>query len=167
LEMTVGDPARAPAVTWKPENTSNKGYTLASGNPAVVKIVTEGGADRCLAVAPGVATVTLRTLAKGLVASFQATVRAAPPRVVSVSAPDLALIVGTRTVPVIAFEPPDAGNQGYVLTSNKPEIVRVEGREIVAVKKGGAEITVTSLDGGKTHVFKVKVEPAGGKGEDD
>lgn len=168
LEVTMGDPPRAPAIEWKPANTSNQGYTLTSGNPSVAKVVTEGGVDRCSPVSPGEATLTLRTRAKGLVAAFKVTVRPLPVRVVSISAPDLKMTVGAKAVPAIHFEPPEAENKGYSLSSNKPEIARVNGPEITAVKKGGAEITVTSLDGAKTHVFKVKVEEAGrGKDEAD
>ena len=68
--------------------------------------------------------------------------------------------MGAKAIPIITFQPPDATDKGYHLSSSKPETVMVNGLEITAVKKGNAQLTVTSRDGGKTHVFKVKVGAA-------
>lgn len=249
MELTEGDAARAPAVTWTPANTTNQGYSLVSGNPSVVQVVVEGAASLCRPVAPGQATVTLTTKGKGLVSTFKVSVKAAPilvvkvlsilaedlvlgkgdtgaipmltllpagatdksfvlassnPRVVSVSgtrlnalsggsarvtatspdgpsaafdvtvrvpvvsvsSPDLSLEAGAKAVPVVSFLPADADDKEYTLASSDAKIVSVAGDTLTAVKKGGADITITTADGAKTFRFKVKVEDAGPDGAD-
>jgi uncharacterized protein YjdB len=160
MELTVGDPARFPDILWTPSNVGNRGYSLASSNPAAVSVVSEGGTARCKAVAPGSATMTLTTQGKGLVAVFKVTSKAAPllsVPVLAIAADDMFLDLDAADVsPAVRFTPMLATNKAYTLSSDKPGIVSVSGTSLHAVSGGEARITLTSADGPSSH-FKVVV----------
>ncbi|MDQ3000222.1 MAG: hypothetical protein M3Y08_03000 [Fibrobacterota bacterium] len=160
MELTVGDPPRSPDILWKPANVTHLGYTLTSSNPAAVSVVSEGGIARCKAVAAGVATLTLTTQGKGLIATFKATAKAPPILalpVLAIAADDMTLDLGAGDAsPTVSFTPMLAANKSFTLSSDKPDIVSVSGTSLHAVAGGETRITLTSADGPSSS-FKVTV----------
>jgi hypothetical protein len=160
MELMVGDPPASPAILWTPSNVSNRGYTLVSSNPAAVSVITEGGAARCKALAPGTATLTLTSQGKGLQAAFKVSVKPAPILsipVLAIAADDMFLELGSvGKSPLVRFTPMLATNKTFTLSSDKPGIVSVSGTSLHAVSGGEASITLVSADGPSSS-FKVTV----------
>ncbi|MEO6096711.1 MAG: hypothetical protein ABIW76_13825 [Fibrobacteria bacterium] len=147
--VLLGSPNFTPAVTFTPSSATNKTYTLKSDAPTVVSVV----GTQLHAAAGGIATILL-TSADGPVATFKVTVSV---RATSVSAPDIALTLGTPDVtPTVAFVPTAASNKAYSLSSASPGVVSASGTQLHAVAGGTAVITVTAADG-PTTTFKATV----------
>ncbi len=160
LVLDKGDTGALPKVTLLPAGATDKSFTLSSSNPKVVSVT----GTRINALSGGQARVTAAS-PDGPSAAFDVTVRVP---LVSLSSPDLTLEVGAKSVPAVTFLPADADNKAYTLASSDPKIVSVNEDTLTAVKKGGADITITAADGAKTFRFKVNVEKTGqGEGRKD
>lgn len=162
MEMTVGDPPRAPEIEWTPVNATRRGYSLISSRPAIAAIVSEAGVEKCRALAAGESIVTLKSAGEALSTTFKVTVKAAPIFILPVlliSAKDVDLEMGgPDQSPVVDYFPTALINKSYSLRSDKPGVVAVtaSGTALHAVSGGKATITITSVDG-PSGVFKVKV----------
>jgi uncharacterized protein YjdB len=160
MEMVADAASQAPVITWTPANVTNRGYTLTSSDISKVLVVLDAGIPKCKPIAAGKADLTLKTLGKGLTASFTVTVKAAPILtipVLSISSKDLGLLLGgSDLAPEVSYQPIIVTNRGYTLKSDNTNVVSVSGALLHAVSGGNANITITSLDG-PSSVFKAGV----------
>jgi|GEM_PF-2721873 len=77
--------------------------------------------------------------------------------VTGMSAEDGEMAVGDSLEPDIAFEPEDATNRNYTLSSDNNTVVLVANGKLVGLALGSANITATSSDGGIKASFEIKV----------
>lgn len=153
--LWLGDTARVPALVWTPAEGSVRGYRLSSSDSSTVKPVD----GRLAAVAAGSAQISVSVPgADSLTAVFSAKVASVGKKVESVSVADLTVLVGRDTAPVVTWTPANPLYADYLLTSGNPEVARVADRKIRGVFPGTADITLESMDGGHTAVFRATVE---------
>lgn len=152
FSMKVGDPDKEPVVSLQPANASNKAYTLSAGTPSVATVVN----NKVHAVAAGSATFTAASVYDPTKkAQFTVTVTVG---VVSVAASDASMKVGDPDrEAVLAWNPSNATNKNYSLSSANPAAVSIVANKLHAVGAGSANVTVTTADGSKTDVFTVTV----------
>lgn len=161
LTLTAGGEPVAPKVAWHPSDFSDKRYRLISDNAPVAQV----DGDKIRPVSAGTAQVTLITEAGRLVASFQVTVKAKakPPdpdktiHVASVTANPLSLLVGEEARAVLAWNPADATDKSFTLSTQNGDKVEIRGDKVAAKAAGTAHVLVTARDGGKTATFTVTV----------
>jgi uncharacterized protein YjdB len=152
ITMKVGDPDRDPSLTVLPDNANDKTVALASGNTAVATVV--GG--KIHAVGGGTATFTA-TSNSDPSKTAQFTVTVSIP-VISVTTGDLAMKVGDPDrEPGIGWNPANATNKNFSLTTSNSGVVSVNGRLMHAVAAGAANIVVIPSDGGKSDTLLVTV----------
>jgi uncharacterized protein YjdB len=154
LSMKVGDPDREPAITWNPTGATNKNFSLATSNAAVVSIV---GGTKLHAAGGGSANVIVTPADGGKGDTLVVTVTVP---VVSITVADITLRKGEGDKePVIAWNPATATNKGYTLTGGAAGIATVPpgGTKIHPAGSGSAIMTATTTDGGKTASFTVTV----------
>lgn len=149
LTMRKGESV-LPTLAWTPADASDKGYSLASDNPAVVAAI----GDSLRAVAGGSATVTATSHDGGKTAAFTVTVVVPA---VSLSAADLTVSAGAEADPALTWDPPDAGDKGYAMVSENAAVASIDGARVRGVAPGTARIRVTSTDGSLTAAFTVTV----------
>lgn len=162
LQLTAGGEAAAPQVTWYPAGFQDKRFSLISDNAPVARV--ENG--RILPVAAGIAQMTLITESGRLMETFTVTVTAKPKppdpvdnrvHVISVSAKPMTLLVGEEAEAVLAWNPPNSTDMGYILSSQDPDKADIRGGKVAAKAPGAANILVTARDGGKTATFTVTI----------
>lgn len=160
MQLTAGDPAAAPQITWYPADFADKRYTLISDNAPVAKV--EAGKLKPLAA--GEAGVSLITEAGRLMRQFTVTVKSRPKppdktiSVISVTAKPMSLWVGQEAAPQLTWNPANATHTEFSLASQDPDVADTRGTKVVAKAAGAASIVVTARDGGKTAVFTVTVK---------
>lgn len=147
-----------PEVVVYPAIATDKGYELLTHDPGVA----EARGIAMLGIAPGTTRVTVRSSDGGHEALFRVTVRPAPVAVRGVKVEDmvfalLASVDERRRVPSITWTPEDATDKGYTLASEHPEVARVVGDSIEAMRNGETKVTLTTRDGGRKDTFKVRV----------
>ncbi|MBW8887638.1 MAG: hypothetical protein JF616_07760 [Fibrobacteres bacterium] len=151
LSLRIGEGDKDPILAWTPANATNKSYTLASTNTALLTIVS----NKLHGVAPGTANATVTSGDGGKTATFAVTL---VQPVVSVSAANLAMRRGDADRdPVITWNPGNASNKGYTLSGGSSGIATVVANRVHAVGAGSVVLTVTSADDGKTGTFTVTV----------
>lgn len=152
MNLVKGGADTEPAITWNPANASNKGFTLAGGNAAIAIVA----GTKVHPVGGGTTTFTVTTADGGKTDTFTATVTVP---VVGVSCEDMEMrTFDPDQAPVIIWNPADATNKGYTLTSSEPFTVQVVGGKLRASWRGDAIITVTSDDGQKKGTCTVSVQ---------
>lgn len=67
------------------------------------------------------------------------------------------MIIGDRYVPEVSCYPKEASPEYYNLSADDETIVRIEDNEIIALKEGSTNITVSSPDGTVTSDFMIEV----------
>ena len=162
-EWHVGDADRTITVSLSPDSftTDNTEITVTASGTAVT--VDETDKFKLHAVAEGKSTVTVT--AGDFTDSVEISVKRAIPPLVGITVNKAALeaewYIGEadRTVTVTYAPASDynATNTPATVTSDKPEIVKVDGMKLKAVGAGTANITVTA--GGKTATATVTVKP--------
>jgi uncharacterized protein YjdB len=151
LAMKVGEADREPALAWNPANATNKGFTLASSNSAVVSIL----ANKLHAVAAGAANVTVTPADGGKADTLLVTVTQP---VIGITVPDITLEKhDPDKEPIIAWNPSNASNKGYTLSGGLAGVATVMANKIHAAGAGEATMTVTTADGAKVATFTVTV----------
>jgi hypothetical protein len=151
MELIAGGAAQTPVIIWIPADVSNRGYSMISSDPAVVLVTMDEGIPKCKPMAAGAADVTIRTLGKGLTATFRVVVNPAPILaipVLAISASDMTMDLGIADQPpIVAYTPSIATNKAYQLASGNPGVVSVSGGYLHAVAGGTATVTIVSADG--------------------
>lgn len=163
MGFTVGDAPAAPKVKWYPSNWPDRGYRLVSDNAEVARIE----AGKVKPAAAGGARITLITDSGNLTAVFLVSVKSKPKppdsvdraiHVVSVTVQPISLLAGQEAAPVLTWNPPDATDKDYSLSSQDPDIAGIKGGMVVGRAAGTASVVVTARDGGKTATFTVTVK---------
>lgn len=140
-------------VTW---TTSNKNIAWVSPSGVVT------------AVTPGTVTITATTFNGKLSASSTITVDNQPVSVKGISMLPLfsGMDLNDKLQLVVKVAPENAANKNATWSSNNPSVATVSNTGVVnALSVGNAEITATSVDGGKTAKTSIMVTPySGGDG---
>ena len=154
LTLTVGEEANL-SVTVTPDDATDKTVVWSTSDPNVATV--SNGLVR--AVAPGSATIYVKT-ADGLIsASCAVTVNRLVIHAASVSLdkPSLEMLVGDEEMLTATVSPADADDKSVVWSSDNQAVASVADGKVKAVGAGSATITVTTTDGGKTATCAVNV----------
>ncbi|MGI6634510.1 MAG: Ig-like domain-containing protein [Christensenellales bacterium] len=159
LTLLVGNSETLTA-TVAPENATHKDVTWSSDDETVATVDNSG---KVTAVAPGTATITVKTTDGEKTATCTVTVNAATVAVTGVSLNKTAtsLVVGGTEALQATIEPATATNQNVTWSSDKPAIATVDNGVVTAISVGQATITVKTDDGNKTATCTVTVSAAG------
>ena len=144
--------------TVSPSNASNKNVTWKSSNTNVAT-VNDG---KVVAVGKGTAVITVTTVDGGKTASSTVTVTEDTVSTILVDSVSLdknnfSLKKGEFTNLVATVSPSNASNKNVTWKSSNTNVATVNDGKVVAVGKGTAVITVTTVDGGKTASSTVTV----------
>ena len=133
--------------TVSPADATTKDVRWSSSNTEVATVDSEGVVT---AVAPGKATITVRTVDQGKTATCQIDVKGYVTGV-NVNPTSLNLSVGATQTLTATVLPADAINKGVIWSSNHPEIAEVSETGVVTARAAGmATITVTTAEGNFT-----------------
>ncbi len=151
MELVAGGATQAPEIVWTPADVTNRAYSMTSSDPARVLVVMEDGVPKCKPLAAGAAEMTIRTLGKGLTATFKVVVNPAPiltVPVLAISAENMTMDLGTvDQPPMVTYTPALATQKAYQLVSGNPSVVTVSGPNLHAEAGGTAVVSITSVDG--------------------
>ena len=144
--------------TISPEDATEKTVEWSTSKAEVATV--ENG--KVTAVAPGTATVTVKTKDGGKTATCEVTVTAKPIPVedvkIDIEAEILELTEGDETAITVTVTPEDASDKSVEWSSSDEAVATVDAEgKVTAVAPGTATITVTTKDGGKTAAFEVSV----------
>ena len=149
--------------TVLPANAENKSVTWSTSD-ASVATVSEG---TITAVKAGEATITVTTVDGGLTATCKVTVTKAPVYVtgVELNKTELVLEEGKSETLIATVIPSNADDKRVVWESDNTAAATVDENGLVAaIKKGEANITVTTVDGehiAQCHVYVIEKDPTG------
>lgn len=158
--LEVGASKKIIPVIQSPSNvTANLEWV--SSDPLIVTVDSEG---LVTAVAPGTATVTVRSIID-LSVSAAAVITVPGERVTGIAVTDTTpLVIGIGqelTIPnTVQITPDEASIKTYYWVSSNERIATVSGNEIVGVAGGTAYIRAVSDDGGYTSAEQVEVQVA-------
>jgi len=147
------------SATVSPANATNKALVWSSTNPDVVSVEQDG---KIQAKAVGSAAVIVKSVENPSISqTFVITVKEHVERVTRVSLSQTALGLEENASPVqlvATVAPENADNKGVYWTSSNTAVATVDpDGTVTPVKKGAADITVTTIDGGHTAVCHVTV----------
>jgi uncharacterized protein YjdB len=157
LTATVSPAGADQSVTWTAAPATGIVNVAPNGSNGLSVTVT--------GVAPGGATITVASAADPTKkAECMVTVSPAgvPVADVTLNWSTLSLNVGDVYPLVATVLPPNASNRDVTWSSSDSGVAAVEDGVVTAVAIGTADITVTSVDGGKTATCKVTVEDIAG-----
>ena len=159
LTLTEGEDANL-TVTVVPDDATDK-TLIWSSSDATVATVNEG---LVRAVAPGSATITVKTVDGLVSASCAVTVNKLIIHAASVSLDkaSLEMNVGDEETLTATVAPADADDKSVIWSSDNTDVATVANGKVTAVGAGEATITVKTNDGGFTAACAVTVT-AGGK----
>lgn len=155
IEIIEGESAVLSA-SVSPEAASDRAVAWSSSDRSVATVDKAGTVH---GLRPGTATVT--ATAEGKSGTCAVTVKAKAVNVtdVSLDRTELTLTEGETETLTATVKPDNADNRKVTWSSDKTEIVTVDGTgRVTAVKAGEAVVTVTTEDGGKTATCKVTVK---------
>lgn len=138
--------------TVAPSNATNKEVTFSSSNENVA-IVSNG---LITAKSSGEATITVKAKYGNASTTLKVKVNVNVESI-SMDKDTYTLIKGKKRVITPVIKPDNATNKDYDITSDNESIVKVDGKNLVGVSDGEANITYTTKDQGKKVTFKVKV----------
>ena len=154
LDLVVGNNETLVA-TVSPDNATYKGVSWTSSDASIAKVDANG---KVTAVAPGTATITVKTNDGEKVATCTITVRAIPVENVSLNETTAKLDIGQTLNLVATVTPENATNKDVTYTTSNADIATVDNNgKVTAVAVGEVTITVTTADGAKTATCTVTV----------
>jgi len=144
--------------TIQPSNATNQNVTWETNNSAAATVAN----GLVTAMAPGSATITVRTLDGNHTATCAVTVNPAAIGVTGVILNKNAttLTAGSTEQLTHTIQPPNATNQNVTWETNNSAAATVANGLVTAVAQGSATITVRTLDGNHTATCAVTVNPA-------
>ena len=145
LSLVEGESATL-AATVAPEDASDKSVTWSTSDEKVATVAD----GKVTAVAPGTATITVKTNDGGKTATCAVTVTAKPIAVTGVEvSPTSVTVTEGKTVTLTAtVAPEDATDKSVAWSSSDEKVATVADGVVTAVAPGKALITVTTTDGG-------------------
>ena len=154
VELVEGEEVTLVAAV-APENATEKAVEWSTSSEEVVTVVD----GKVTAVAPGTATITVKTKDGEKTASCAVTVTAKviPVEGVELDQSELNLTVGDETVLTATLAPENASNKDVEWKSSNTKVATVVDGKVTAVAVGSVTITVKTKDGGKTSTCKVTV----------
>ena len=156
LPLTEGDEFTLVA-TVTPENATNKDITWTSDNEAVATVSAEGVVK---AIKAGTANITATSEDSGVNAKCEITVKEKAISVtgIALNRTSLSLSEGEEFTLEATVTPDNATNKEVTWTSDNEAVATVSAEGVVrAIKAGSANITVTTVDQGKTASCAVTV----------
>ena len=144
------------AATLAPENATEKTVEWSSSDEKVAT-VKDG---KVTAVAPGTATITVKTVDGSKTATCKVTVekKGIPVNKVTLNKTTQTLEIGSEVTLVATVSPSNASNKKLTWSSSNSEVATVDQNgKVKAVKAGTSSITVTTEDGGKKATCAVTV----------
>jgi uncharacterized protein YjdB len=160
MTVEVGD-IFAPALEWTPSDATHQTYTLESKDSNNVAV----RGDSLEAKQLGTVKVLATSKDGGIEAEFEVDVQKKVFHVKSVKTENLRALVGDTLAPKPAFDPDNASDKGYTLTSRDTGVAAVADGKLVAVKLGKAMIQLVTVDGGIKDSFELSVEPSNFKSD--
>ena len=156
LSLEEGETATI-SYTIQPKDATTPDVSFSSSDTSVATVSNTGIVT---AVAPGTATITVKTKDGGFTATVTITVKAKTVAVtgISLDKTELTLKSGEKATLTATITPANATDKSVTWTSSDPPVVAIDNGEILAGKPGTATITVKTKDGGKTATCKVTVE---------
>ena len=157
LELKVGDEAGIEATIF-PDNATNKKISWSSSNESVATVGPDGIVE---AVSTGTAFITARSEDSGVSAKCEITVK---DKVISVTGialnkTSLSLTEGEEFTLEATITPDNATNKEISWASDNEAVATVSAEGVVrAIKAGSANVTVTTVDQGKTASCAVTVD---------
>ncbi len=149
----VGDKF-VPVLEFAPADATNKKYTLSTPDTAVVRVF----GDSLEAKSVGTAKVTAVSADGSFPAPFDVTVVKKVFRVKGITAAGLRGLVGDTLVPKLTFDPANASDQGFTLTSLDTAFIGIAGTKVVLKALGTAKVEIATVDGGLKTSFDVAIE---------
>ncbi len=143
-----------PVLEFTPSDATRQGYSLKSKDSTKVQVL----GDSLVAVAVGTVTVTVKSNDGGFTSDFEVQVDKQVFRVKGLKAEPLRLLVGDTGVAKVTFDPANASDKGFTLTTLDTTIVKLIDDQVTALAIGNAKVAVTSVDGGKQDTIAVSVE---------
>lgn len=130
----------------RPAAATNRKVHVTSSDEAVIRVV---NSDSLYTVAPGEATITIKTDEGGFEKSFQATVVKTDLEKFAIALDTLQLYVGEKYDIPCVFTPTNATNKSLIGESDNTAVVEIiDGNSIKVVGEGTAKVTLTA-DGNK------------------
>ena len=156
LSLEEGETATI-SYTVQPKDATTPDVSFSSSDTSVATVSNTGIVT---AVAPGTATITVKTKDGGFTATVTITVKAKTVAVtgISLDKTELTLKSGEKATLTATVTPANATDKSVTWTSSDPPVAAIDNGEILAGKPGTATITVKTKDGGKTATCKVTVE---------
>ncbi|MFS7208475.1 Ig-like domain-containing protein [Carnobacterium divergens] len=151
LNQVVGDTGKL-AITFQPENTTDKSLNFVSADSKVMTIDKDGN---WTATGVGTTTITVTT-SNGKTATVKATVTAKeiPAESITVEPKALNQVVGDTGKLAITFQPSNTTDKSLNFVSNDPSILTIDNNgNWIAMKEGTTVITVTTSNGKTAFVF--------------
>lgn len=153
ISLSVGDNEQLTAAVG-PENAFNKDVTWSSSNS---KVATVKDCGLVTAVGPGTVTITA-TAHNGINVTCTVTVAYIPVTGVKLNKESTSLPVGAEETLTATIAPANASNKAVTWTCDNTKVASVDNNgKVVGAGPGFTIITVTTADGGKIAVCKVKV----------
>jgi hypothetical protein len=171
LVLDAGDPPAAPHLSFDPPEAATDDYRLEGGDSRIATVTPDG--KKVAPLGPGLAFFTVRA-PDGIFAVFTVQVKAKVIPVIAVEVQDMVFDYqgfSARKAPVIFWQPADATDKGYTLTSDNLLVAIIVGGAVESVLPGETTVTLATHDGDKRAVFRVQVNligsGGGGGGPDD
>ncbi len=155
--LDIGETKQLTA-TVSPSNATNKTVTWTSSKTSVATVSSSG---KVTAKSAGTAVITVKTNDGGKTAKCTITVNPIPVSSVSVSPVGAVLDVGGTKQLTATVLPTNATNKAVIWTSSSNSVATVNADGLVtAVGEGEAIITATTVDGNKTAICSIVVNPS-------
>jgi uncharacterized protein YjdB len=156
MYLVKGGGPLSPTLFWAPEKVTDKNFKLTSLDTNVVVIQ-----DRNKVVPKGVGSTQVYVIVldgSGVTADFNVSVSAQAVAVKGISGRELSLVAGGDAVsPKLSWQPSDATNRKYSLTSADSGVAKARNGMILPVSMGTSDFVVTTDDGGFMDTFTVTV----------
>ena len=139
-----------------PDNATSKAVTWATKDKNIATVTSQGLVE---GKNVGTTTITATTSDGKFTAECPVTVTAVPVESVSLNKDSVELVEDEAITLVATVSPGTASNQAVTWTTDKPDIAIVDATgKVTAKSKGQANITATTVDGGKTATCVVNVK---------
>ena len=156
LELTIGDQASLDA-TITPDNATNKNIIWSSDNDSVATVTPDGIVE---AISVGNTFIMASSEDRGVSAKCEITVKEKAISVtgIALNNTSLSLSEGEEFTLVATVTPDSATNKEVTWTSDNEAVATVSAEGVVrAIKAGSANVTVTTVDQGKTASCAIAV----------
>lgn len=153
--LALGGGRQKPRLAWLPENATDRRYTLSTSDSSIA-VPSEGLIEP---LGMGAADFLATSVDGGFAARFRVTV-GLPDTAVhvdSVQVEPFSVAVGKLRAVSPSWYPPNAGNQGFSLSTADTQVAGIRDGSVIGRAPGTAVVRLIASDGGKIADFKVNV----------